>query len=59
MATYPFKEGERYFTIEDNAIVESVWDNISEELHHPDKQYFASLDEAEQSFPNIKTKYLL
>lgn len=59
MTTYPFNEGEHYFTIEDDAIIESVWDYISEELHHPGKQYFASLDEAEQSFPNIKTKYLL
>jgi hypothetical protein len=57
--SYPFEEGQHYFTIEDDAIVESVWDYISEDLHHPGKQYFASLDEAEQSFPTIKIKHLL
>lgn len=59
MSKYPFNEGDIYYTIEDNAIVESVWDSVSEELHTPNKQYFASLEEAEQSFPNIKTKHLL
>jgi hypothetical protein len=42
---YPFTEGEHYFTIEDGEIVESIWDSISEELHHPDKQYFSTLEE--------------
>jgi hypothetical protein len=42
---YPFQEGEHYFTIEDGEIVESIWDSISEELHHLDKQYFSTLEE--------------
>lgn len=59
MSKYPFEEGDIYYTIEDNAIVESVWDSVSEELHTSTTQYFASLEKAEQSHPNIKTKYLL
>lgn len=40
MTEYPFKEGDTYFTIEDDAVVESCWDDVSEELHTPDKIYF-------------------
>lgn len=44
---YPFNEGDRYFTIEDqNTIVESVWDDCSEELFTPEKMYFNSEHEA-------------
>jgi hypothetical protein len=56
---YPFSEGEHYFTIEDGDIVESVWDNISEELHRSDKQYFSSLDEAKLSPLATKSIHLL
>ena len=39
---YPFKEGEDYYTIEDNLIVWSCWDNESELMHdiEPNKKYF-------------------
>ena len=43
---YPFTEGEHYFTIEDNAIVESVWDTQSEELFSLSKNYFRTILEA-------------
>lgn len=56
---YPFKEGESYFTIEDGDIVESIWDSISEQLHHPKKQYFATLEEAKLSPLANKSIYLL
>lgn len=47
-ANYPFNEGDRYFTIEGDTIVESVWDEQSEELYSSDwfKMYFTSLREA-------------
>lgn len=56
---YPFREGESYFTIEDGDIVESIWDSISEQLHHPKKQYFATLEEAKLSPLANKSIYLL
>jgi hypothetical protein len=40
---YPFNEGDYYFTIDGNTIVESVWDEQSKELHSPNKMYFDSL----------------
>lgn len=43
---YPFKEGEHYFTIETNDVVESVWDAQSEELYKADKMYFNTMKEA-------------
>jgi predicted metallo-beta-lactamase superfamily hydrolase len=43
---YPFKEGEHYFTIETNTIVESCWDAQSEELYKADKMYFKTMNEA-------------
>lgn len=44
---YPFEEGDTYFTIEYDTIVESVWDEQSKViflLH--ENEYFSSLDEA-------------
>jgi len=43
---YPFEEGEQYFTIETNDVVESVWDAQSEELYNKDKMYFKTMNEA-------------
>ena len=47
---YPFKEGDRYFTTEDNNIIESVWDDVSEELYDASKgsgkMYFHTAQEA-------------
>ena len=52
---YPFNEGDTYYTIEHDTIVESVWDEESKELYlsngnriynYSDQQYFSSLDEA-------------
>ena len=31
--SYPYSEGQTYYTIEGNAVVESCWDDISEEIH--------------------------
>ena len=30
---YPFKEGDTYYTIKDGEIIESCWDDISEEMY--------------------------
>ena len=41
---YPFLEGDNYWTIEDDKIIWSCWDYISEELFdlNPNKLYFKS-----------------
>lgn len=41
---------------ENNKIVWSCWDDISEELHTPDKVYFRTFDEA-QYVANFNEKY--
>jgi hypothetical protein len=57
--SYPFSEGDTYYTIEYNTIIESVWDEESKELYlsngnklynYSDQQYFSSLDEAVKYF---------
>ena len=45
---YPFEEGDDYWTIENGEIVQSCWDEQSEELHTDDKIYFSSEDEARE-----------
>jgi len=61
---YPFSEGDTYYTIEYDTIVESIWDEQSKELYlsdsnklynYSDQQYFSSLDEAVHYF-KIKAK---
>jgi hypothetical protein len=56
---YPFSEGDTYYTIEYDTIVESVWDEESKELYlsdsnkifnYSDQQYFSSLDHAVHYF---------
>jgi hypothetical protein len=39
---YPFKEGDTYYTIKDGEIIESCWDDISEEMYraNPDIKLF-------------------
>ena len=46
---YPFNEGDDYYTIEDDIVIWSCWDDESEELHdeNPSKQYFKTKKEAE------------
>lgn len=41
---YPFKEGEVYYTIEGCEIIESIWDEGSEELYdqNPDRKYYST-----------------
>jgi hypothetical protein len=46
--SYPFSEGDDYYTIEDGDIVHSCWDDISEELYTPDRKYFATEKEAQK-----------
>lgn len=43
---FPFEEGDQYFTIETNDVVESVWDTQSEELYNKEKMYFKTMNEA-------------
>lgn len=48
---YPYKEGDSYFTIEGNSIVESVWDLASEELHDIcPKLYYNTLYLAKEAY---------
>lgn len=49
---FPFNEGDTYYTIEDNEVVMSCWDSISEELFHKNKLYFVTKAEA-QRFASI------
>lgn len=56
---YPFTEGERYFTIEDNTIVESVWDEQSEELYSNNKTYFKTQLEAFYYYRFVRTDDML
>ena len=44
---YPFKEGDDYWTIENNEVVWSCWDYVSEELFSLDKKYYSTEKEAE------------
>ena len=46
--SYPFSEGDDYYTIEGGDIVHSCWDDISEELYTPDRKYFATEKEAQK-----------
>ena len=58
---YPFVEGQRYYTIEGNEVVESVWDDQSEEMHdeNPNRQYFFTVDEAVWHYRFIRNKEML
>jgi len=56
---YPYKEGDTYYTIEDNRVVKSYWDDISEEMYddNPEQEYFDTWEEATEQFNlNIKEK---
>ena len=37
---YPFAEGDTYFTIENGEVIESVWDDVSEEMYDENKHNF-------------------
>ena len=54
--SYPFSEGDDYYTIENGEVVWSCWDDVSEELHTPNKKYFATEEEAQKE---LKLKALL
>lgn len=43
---YPFQEGDDYFTIHGDLIVQSCWDDQSEEMFDPNGSYFETLNEA-------------
>ena len=43
---YPFKEGEDYYTIEQNEVVSSFWDFVSEEMHTEESKYYKTSLEA-------------
>ncbi len=54
---YPYKEGDTYYTIEDNRVVRSCWDDMSEEMYDddPTKEYFDTWEEATEQF-NLSLK---
>jgi hypothetical protein len=45
---YPFNEGDTYYTIDGSEITESIWDDVSEELHdkNPDRKYYSTVADA-------------
>jgi hypothetical protein len=45
--SYPFKEGDDYYTIDNGEVIWSCWDDESEKLHTPNKKYFATEKEAQ------------
>jgi len=51
--TYPFKEGDDYYTIEDDVVTWSCWDDQSEEMHdkNPNKVYFLTREDAANNKP--------
>lgn len=47
---FPFKEGETYYTIENGQVIESVWDDVAEEIYCESVQeYFSTKEEAEEA----------
>ena len=48
--TYPFNEGDDYWTIEGGVVVHSYWDEESEEMYdeNPNTKYFNSREEAHE-----------
>ena len=56
---YPFAEGEHYFTIEENTIVESIWDEQSEDLYTDKKMYFKTQLEAFYYYRFVRTDDML
>jgi len=45
---YPFDEGETYYVIEHGKVIESCWDDVSEEMNdeYPNRMYFYSKNRA-------------
>ena len=54
MITYPFSEGDDYYTIEDGEVIHSCWDDISEELYTSDNKYFATEQEAQKHIDDCR-----
>lgn len=52
---YPFEEGDTYYTIEQGEVVESCWDDVSEETHddNPNMRYFETREEAEKDIKKM------
>lgn len=53
---FPFSEGDTYFTVctERDEVIESVWDDVSEELYDEKHKYYASKSEAEDMLMFIR-----
>jgi len=45
---FPFEDGDDYYVVENNDIIWSCWDDMSEEIHdaYPNKVYYKSVGEA-------------
>jgi hypothetical protein len=52
--SYPFKQGDDYYIIEDGEVMWSCWDDVSEELYKSDKKYFATEEEAQKFLDDNK-----
>lgn len=56
---YPFIEGQKYYIIEENYIIESIWDEQSEIFYNENKMYFKTLKEAEYFYKYIRNAEML
>lgn len=45
---YPFEEGDIYYTIENNKVVRSLWDEESENMFNAEKSYFKTESQAKE-----------
>ena len=52
--SYPFSEGNDYYTIDNGEVVWSCWDDVSEELHTPNQKYFTTEEEAQMFLDDCK-----
>lgn len=61
---YPFDEGDDYWTIESKKdperfyVIQSCWDDQSEEMHNDDSVYFNSLESALHALKGRKPKHV-
>ena len=57
---YPFKEGDTYYTIENNEVMESCWDDVSEEIYNiePVRRLFRTRNEAQEYINKLKKESL-
>ena len=59
MKKYPFNEGDIYYTVHNDEIIESDWDHISEKIYNKNKKYFSKWTDAhDYLMKNKQTKIM-